>query len=214
MTKTTPHLFTLIDEQGKTCFSYPRGFSDQDRLDFVLRDGIMMGLDIILGLGNRYLRIEDVVKNRTKRSQRSFETGSITELDEIRVMEYAFSAAQDLYNERFKQVFQKLEEFLDLPDGWDSYGSQKIDPDCIRAAKKLIEKLIVEPSFELPFPVPLNNGYLQLEWHELNMDLEIEFTSINEIEIYYYDSECELEWIENIDKLNLDKLTKLVRNFS
>jgi hypothetical protein len=203
------HEFTLIDEQRETCFSYPRGFSDQDKLEYFLRDGIKIGVDKILG--NRYLRIEDVLKNQTKQVGRSFITRDITELDEIRVMEDVFSVAQDL---RFKPVFQKLEEFLDLPDNWDSYDSLRINPECVIAAKQLIKAIMLEPSLKLPFPVPLNNGYIQLEWHKLNMDLEIEFISLNEIEIYYYDTENEIEWTENITTLDIDKLTKLVRNFS
>ncbi len=224
MTKTKSSKSTLTEESNLALFILESDLNEQDRRNLRIRSSMEKGIPKIFGNLRIPLASESYKESTPTiiKVKRVLSTLSIPELAEIRIIEDVSNSTENLNNQiikdlqsvRFKPIFQKLDGFLDLPENWDSYGSLKIYPECIEAAKRLIKEIMVEPSFELPFPVPLYSGYLQLEWHRFNMDLEIEFISLNEIEIYYYDTEDELEWIENIDSLDITKLSKLIRKFS
>jgi len=138
----------------------------------------------------------------------------LSELDVNKIIEQFFHEISNKKRELIKgSPFIALESFLNqllhlshLSEDWDTYGGKVIDPKCIEIAKILVTKMICEFGVALPFPVPLNNGLLQLEWHKENSILEIEFISLNEISVYFCKFDEELEWNESISELNYEIL--------
>ena len=69
------------------------------------------------------------------------------------------------------EVESKLTELLSLPDNWNSYRADPINPEYVRQATVLLHTF---PDW-LPTPevVPLVCGGVQFEWHRDGVDLEI-----------------------------------------
>jgi len=66
-----------------------------------------------------------------------------------------------------------IERLCELQPGWDSYLAVQIDPELITDAKALASRLAV-PGVPAPSVVPTVNGTIQIEWHTLKCDAEIE----------------------------------------
>ena len=58
---------------------------------------------------------------------------------------------------------------LALKENWDSYGAPIISKIALDAALRLRNVLAAVPSF-----VPMSNGGVQIEWHSLGFDVELE----------------------------------------
>ncbi len=58
---------------------------------------------------------------------------------------------------------------LALKENWDSYGAPIISKIAVDAALQLRNVLAAVPSF-----VPMSNGGVQVEWHSLGFDVELE----------------------------------------
>ena len=71
-----------------------------------------------------------------------------------------------------RDVIQQISQLGDLGSNWDSYGGKPIDPYCAMAAIQLV-LTVRDSSIPSPAVVPLNNGGIQLEWHQRGVDLEI-----------------------------------------
>lgn len=70
-------------------------------------------------------------------------------------------------------VDAQVDELADLQVGWDSYVAPAIEPAVIADAKALIPR-IAQPGVPPPSVVPTINGTIQLEWHTLACDAEVE----------------------------------------
>src|SRR5260370_37162972 len=75
----------------------------------------------------------------------------------------------------------KISEFAQLPQNWDSYGSNPVTPDALRMARKFLSEsplaLIPEPSVS-----PVSGGGLGFHWRVETRDLEIEFLPDGSVE--------------------------------
>lgn len=84
-------------------------------------------------------------------------------------------------------VYDRLAQLMNLPPGWDGYGGEPVPVDIASfAAQLLIETL--DPEGPCPQIVPLSYGGVQIEWHELTLDLEIEVVAPHEIIVSYEDA--------------------------
>lgn len=63
-----------------------------------------------------------------------------------------------------------------LPPNWDLEGGLPIQRASVGAALQGLSMLMTERS-SLPQWIPTSEGGVQLEWHEANLDLEIEFSA-------------------------------------
>jgi hypothetical protein len=73
----------------------------------------------------------------------------------------------------FYHVLYKLTKFLYFEDNWDSYGSNRIDIECVASAVKVLMRI---SNLETPEPdvIPTSEGSVQIEWSENGFDIEIE----------------------------------------
>jgi hypothetical protein len=105
--------------------------------------------------------------------------GGETELvEEISIPDFATA---DLHS-----IIARVEELIDLPAGWDSYGAGRVRPDAALHAIK-VYSLLVREAFPAPHLVPTVSGGVQLEWHLPGMDLEIEVLGRGRLQVFLED---------------------------
>ncbi|MEW6074322.1 MAG: hypothetical protein AB1726_17230 [Planctomycetota bacterium] len=68
-------------------------------------------------------------------------------------------------------VRQRLESLLRLAPGWDSYGAPPISWRAVESAVRLLVSLRSHPP---PSVVPTAEAGVQLEWHQGDIDIELE----------------------------------------
>lgn len=108
-------------------------------------------------------------------------------------------------------VCARLQELLQLPENWDTYGGRKIDIDVIGDTVALLLNLFSEMA-ELPEPqiVPTSNGSLQLEWVSENRDIELLRVGDRKWELFAEDSQTGEE-TELLIESNLRPVLKLLQ---
>jgi hypothetical protein len=84
----------------------------------------------------------------------------------------------------FESAVGRVNEFLRLPENWDGYGARTVKLDwvveALRLALEIIRSDTPPPSFG-----PTTSGGIQFEWHENEIDLEVEVESLSEFAVYY-----------------------------
>ena len=87
-------------------------------------------------------------------------------------------------------AFNKLRSFLDLPEGWDSYGGLPIRASALKTAMKLLCS-VAAANVRPPSVVPTSAGGVQLEWHTNQADLELAVDPHGSVEVFLdmHDSE-------------------------
>jgi hypothetical protein len=107
---------------------------------------------------------------------------------------------------------QRLHHLLQLGQAWDSYGAAPIDP---RAARTVLQLLAVtmRPDTPAPTVMPTVRGGLQLEWHQPDVDLEVEVPPSGAILIDYENFAEGREW-EGALRSNLAALAEALAKLS
>lgn len=93
----------------------------------------------------------------------------------------------------------RVRELMSLPENWDFQGASKIHSDTAVFALTMLEQLLGADS-PAPQIVPLAFGGLQFEWHENDIDLEIEVAGPNEVYVFFDDHQAEEgdgDWISS-----------------
>lgn len=67
-------------------------------------------------------------------------------------------------------IRKRAAELLDLPEGWDSYGAKRIDPESAQLAVRVAQALFSVADFRM---VPMSSGGVALESHDGGQDVEI-----------------------------------------
>ena len=83
-----------------------------------------------------------------------------------------------------KEAEVQLLRLNSLPPDWDSYGASSVDETCIFKVIEIL-KILFRYDIDCPWIVPINNGMIQLEWHFERGCLELEFISLDEVEVFY-----------------------------
>ena len=81
-----------------------------------------------------------------------------------------------------------LDQLLELELNWDGRRSSRVSPETALFAFQLLTNTM-PPEGRGPSIVPLGNGALQLEWHTIAADLEIEVCKPNVVSVWYEDHE-------------------------
>ena len=90
-------------------------------------------------------------------------------------------------------VMDQLGHLLSLEENWDSYGAKRVSFHSAVAMLNLIPSIAAAES-PVPTLVPTNVGGIQLEWHENNIDLEIEIGPRGKPQVYVFDASSETEF--------------------
>lgn len=78
-------------------------------------------------------------------------------------------------HERIRNI-ARLQSFLNLEPGWDSYDAESVKPLPVMLA------IIMQAA---PSVVPLSNGGVQMEWHNSGWDVELEISPTGEVLLDY-----------------------------
>lgn len=103
----------------------------------------------------------------------------------------------------------RLEKIADLPENWDSYGANRIKESSVISAFNLLLEIMKDDT-PVPQIVPTPEGNVQLEWHERDMELEIEVKSNTLLDVYCDDLRSNDEPYEKELEYDLGKLTGFI----
>jgi hypothetical protein len=105
------------------------------------------------------------------------------------------------------KAIDKISEFADLKENWDSYGASPVPESVLSRAKDIVRKIYLR-NIEVYFTAPSPSGDIMIELRNLGKTLEIEilsdgnctYTSYegDDIEESVYDSESHnkiLDWL-------------------
>jgi hypothetical protein len=82
-------------------------------------------------------------------------------------------------------ALDELQDLLSLPEGWDSYGSARIDDRVARHVKRLLE-VLAWGQIARPALVPTSAGGIELEWHTRTLELHLEIEpGVDTIHLFY-----------------------------
>jgi len=99
------------------------------------------------------------------------------------------------------RAFDRLQELMLLPSGWDGEGGRSITPAVASAAFNMLDRLASRASLE-PSLVPTREGRLQLEWHEPTGHLEAEINPDGSaVHVWYHDLLSDTERDETIPSM-------------
>jgi hypothetical protein len=107
---------------------------------------------------------------------------------------------------------ESLVGLLSLGQGWNSYGARPVDPLKVVAALELLAQ-VMSDSAPAPTVVPTSRGGVQLEWHTLGIDLEVEVQSPQRFQVSFEDSRSNVEW-EGELTLDMTPLAKFISSLS
>ena len=107
------------------------------------------------------------------------------------VSEAASTAVVNLDARRRKPTWEKeveaaLRRFLELPEGWDSYGGKPLRHETGMFALQVLSGVMSE-SMPSPFVVPISTGGVQFEWHQNNLDIELYIAAPYDSELSVHD---------------------------
>jgi hypothetical protein len=88
--------------------------------------------------------------------------------------------------EWFPRAFDRLQELMLLPTGWDGEGNPPVGGTVASGAFTLLDRLARKTKLE-PSLVPTREGRLQLEWHEATGHLEAEIETGGAVHLWYHD---------------------------
>ncbi len=106
-------------------------------------------------------------------------------------------------------VSPRLEELRRLKPNWNSYGAQEINPAVIDYVRSFLEEY-GRGATHGPQIVPTNRGGIQIEWHRVDGDLDVQFDSPEHGYFFYQDREHGTE-IEGELPADLPKLKGILR---
>lgn len=86
-----------------------------------------------------------------------------------------------------------LQDLLRLPAGWNSYGAVPIEPRAVVATIELMASTM-DTDTPAPHVVPTNRGGVQLEWHQPDVDLEIQVLAPGRFAVAFEDFRTGREW--------------------
>jgi len=112
----------------------------------------------------------------------------------------------------------RFDELTSLPKGWDGYSGKPVLFSTAHFAANLLERLF-SPKVQPPQLIPGSDGTLQIEWHQNQLDIEIDVLKPYRINASYFnhitdeEQEIELEtdfsqlseWIIELGQINDNK---------
>jgi hypothetical protein len=83
-------------------------------------------------------------------------------------------------------VLPAIDEFLRLPEGWDTYNGQPLKLDTGMFALQLLYD-VMNPRASVPLVAPTSPGGVQFEWHQGQLELELCINAPYDCELSFRD---------------------------
>lgn len=104
-----------------------------------------------------------------------------------------------------KEFADRLNELLELPADWDSYGALPVRVEAAKGAFELLVEHLSDPSTPAPQVVPTCHGGVQVEWHQAGIDLELEIMSASRVGVFFEDVKTgevvEADFMRDLDQI-------------
>lgn len=94
----------------------------------------------------------------------------------------------ELPHDWVEKLNARLQELISLNVGWDGYQGQPVQYANAVFAQKIIERVCGNNNI-MPSLVPGASGDLQIEWHTLKGDIELDVLEPNSVRVYYSNDE-------------------------
>jgi len=85
-----------------------------------------------------------------------------------------------------REITNRISNLMKLQDNWDGYKSPP-PRDDVGTFALTVMKQVMQPETPVPQVVPSAGGGLQLEWHEKDIDLEVNFSAPYECDLWVED---------------------------
>jgi len=109
-------------------------------------------------------------------------------------------------------VHDELTRLGALAPNWDGYNAPVIDPDIIASARRFVNEM-PEGLTVRPRVVPMSPGNLQLEWHQSDKILELEFETPELIHFLQWQPEVGIEEEDVFPAGDVERAASLIRWF-
>lgn len=90
-------------------------------------------------------------------------------------------------------VIQQMANLCELDEGWDGFGAGPIRRDVLTFAWRLLQS-IMKAKTPAPHLAPMSHEGLMVEWHQKDIDLEIEIEAPGSAEVWFHDAKTRQEW--------------------
>lgn len=112
------------------------------------------------------------------------------------------------------RVRARLNQILDLSDGWDGYGASRIDPAVTSVVDAFLARVRNTLSID-PAIVATGNGSVQLEWRSGPNELDVQLWPDGEVILLFEqrDSAIAEDWSGPLDNLSQIELERVLVNF-
>ena len=94
-------------------------------------------------------------------------------------------------------VMSRLESLALLQADWDSYGAKPVELTRLAQAYDLLQ-YIMHDDTPAPILVPIPSGSIQIEWHTLEVELEVSLLSATELDVCFEDLSGENEPFDGV----------------
>jgi len=121
--------------------------------------------------------------------------------------------AEGILSSAFKETVHEIDRIAMLQDGWDSYGGKEIREEAIDAAIRLASRILASDT-PSPQVVPMSNGGISFEWHENQIDIEIEIETKGACRVYFEDCTSRETFDFLCDQENEHQLLTLILKLS
>ena len=116
-------------------------------------------------------------------------------------------AIQEAVDERRQPFLKRLLPLRNLLKNWNSYGAVPVREENIEFVLQQLFPVLLASSLPVPAVIPTSTGGIQLEWHGLSYDLEVEIEKPGHIGLFLETEEGVEEWTSLSD---FDKLTNFL----
>ncbi len=99
-----------------------------------------------------------------------------------------------------REALGEVDSLARLGTGWDGGLSPPIAASVIELARKAVISAAQAEDAAAPHVAPIPGGGIQLEWHLLGKDLELEIHPSGELSFIAKAGECEVEGVLDLEK--------------
>ena len=92
----------------------------------------------------------------------------------------------------FTELEERLQTIISLEENWDGYFGQPVNFSNASFAAEILNKLYL-CGVSTPDLVPGSDGSLQIEWHEQDIDIELDIMNAGSVSAYLFDRRTEEE---------------------
>lgn len=90
--------------------------------------------------------------------------------------------------DQYRQAIATYGHLLNLQADWDGAGAKRIPATTFQFGLQLLQQAVADGMHAKVQIVPLSYGGIQLEWHSMNADLEVEIERPNRFQVYFHDA--------------------------